>query len=43
VVLCLYIRIALQQKTAKFKVAIGSRPMQRSKLTEEKQKNEFAA
>jgi hypothetical protein len=33
----------MQQKTGNFKVAIGSRPMQRSPLTEETQKNEFAA
>ena len=46
VVLCylrLYISVALQQKTANFKVAIISRPMQWSALTEGKQKNELAA
>jgi hypothetical protein len=32
----------LDQKTAKFKVAIASRLMQWSVLTEEKQKNELA-
>ena len=32
----------LDQKTGNFKVAFGSRPMQWSKLTEEKQKNELA-
>jgi hypothetical protein len=39
----LYISVALQQKTANFKVAIASRTMQRSPLTEEKQKNQLAA
>jgi hypothetical protein len=43
VVLRLYISVALQQKTANFKAAIGSRPMQWSVSTEEKQKNELAA
>ena len=38
-----HIRVALQQKTANFKVAFGSREMQWSVLTEEKQKNELAA
>jgi hypothetical protein len=42
VALRLYISIALQQKTANFKVAIQSRPMQWSHLTEEKQKNQLA-
>jgi hypothetical protein len=42
-VLRLYIRVALQQKTANFKVAIQSRPMQWSALTEGKEKNELAA
>jgi hypothetical protein len=41
-VLCLHISVALQQKTANFKVAIASRPMQWSPLTEEKQKNQLA-
>ena len=39
----LYISVALQQKTANFKVAIASRVMQWSPLTEGKQKNELAA
>ncbi len=38
----LYISVALQQKTGNFKVAIASRQMQRSPLTEEKQKNQLA-
>jgi hypothetical protein len=38
-----YISVTLQQKTANFKAAFHSRPMQWSVLTEEKQKNEFAA
>jgi hypothetical protein len=38
----LYISVALQQKTADFKLASGSRRMQRSPLTEEKQKNQLA-
>ena len=42
-VLRLCISVALQQKTANFKVAIPSRPMQWSVLTEGKQKNELAA
>ena len=47
-VLRLYISVALQQKTANFKVAFESRPMQWSefqwiKFPEEKQKNELAA
>ncbi len=42
VVLGLYISVALQQKTANFKVAIHSRPMQCSVLTEGKQKNKLA-
>ena len=42
VVLRLYISVALQQKTANFKAATGSRPMQWSGLTEGKQKNELA-
>ncbi len=43
VVLRLYISVALQQKTANFKVAPASRPMQWSVLTEKKQKNQLAA
>ncbi len=43
VVLRLYIRFALQQKTANFKEAKVSRVMQWSVLTEEKQKNQLAA
>ena len=39
VVLRLYISVALQQKTANLKVAIASRQMQWSALTEEKKKN----
>jgi hypothetical protein len=42
-VLRLCISIAQQQKTANFKVAIPSRAIQWSVLTEEKQKNELAA
>ena len=42
-VLRLYISVALQQKTANFKVAFASREMQWGALTEEKQKNELAA
>ena len=42
VVLRLHISVALQQKTGNFKVAIASRPMQWSHLTEEKQKNQLA-
>jgi hypothetical protein len=42
VLLRLYISVALQKKTANFKVAIPSRPMQWSALTEEKQKNQLA-
>ncbi len=38
----LYISVALQQKTANFKLAIDSRPMQWSLLTEGKQKNQLA-
>ncbi len=38
-ILRFYIRVALQQQTADFKVAIFSRPMQWSSLTEAKQKN----
>ena len=41
-VLGIYISVALQQKTANFKVATASRVMQWSVLTEEKQKNQFA-
>jgi hypothetical protein len=41
-VLRLYISVALQQKTANFKVATPSRGMQWSALTEGKQKNELA-
>jgi hypothetical protein len=40
---CLYISVALQQKTANFKVAFFSRPLQCSGSTEGKQKNELAA
>ncbi len=42
-VLCLYISVALQQKTGNFKVAFLGRLMQWSALTEGKQKNELAA
>jgi hypothetical protein len=42
-VLRLYISVALQQKTANFKVASRSRAIQCSALTEEKQKNQFTA
>jgi hypothetical protein len=42
-VLHIHISVALQQKTANFKVAIGSRVMQWSLLTEVKQKNHLAA
>ena len=38
----LYISVTLQQKTGNFKAVIGSRVMQWSPLTEEKQKNELA-
>jgi hypothetical protein len=38
----LHISVALQQKTANFKVAIESRQMQWSALTEEKQNNQLA-
>ncbi len=41
-VLRIHISVALQQKTANFKVAFSSRPMQWSTLTEEKQKNQLA-
>ena len=41
-VLRLYIRIALQQKTANFKVAPESRGMQGSRLTEGKHINQLA-
>ena len=37
------ISIAQQQKTGNFKVAIASRQMQWSALTEEKKKNQLAA
>jgi hypothetical protein len=37
-----HISVALQQKTANFKAAIGSRAIQWSALTEGKQKNELA-
>jgi hypothetical protein len=40
-VLRLQISVVLQQKTGNFKVAIVRRVMQRSALTEEKQKNEL--
>ena len=43
VFLRLYISVALQQKTANFKVAILGRVMQWSALTEGNQKNELAA
>jgi hypothetical protein len=42
-VLCLHISVALQQKTANFKVAIDSRVMQWSVLTEVKKKNQLVA
>jgi hypothetical protein len=42
-VLRLYISVALQQKTANFKVTFASRLMQWSALPEEKQKNQLAA
>jgi hypothetical protein len=42
-VLRIYISVAQQQKTGNFKVAIGSRVMQWSALTEEKKKNQLAA
>jgi hypothetical protein len=42
VVLRLHVSVALQQKTASFKVAIVSRPMQWSLLTEGKQNNQLA-
>ena len=42
VVLRLYISVALQQKAGNFKVAIESRQMQWSALTEEKKKNQLA-
>ena len=42
VVLRLYISVALQQKTANFKEATGSRQMQWSFLTEGKKQNELA-
>jgi hypothetical protein len=41
-VLRLYINVAQQQKMGKFKVAIASRPMQWSALTEKKEKNQLA-
>ena len=41
-VLRICIGVALQQKTANFKVAVASRAMQWSVLTEEKQKNQLA-
>ena len=41
-VLRLYISVALQQKTANFKVAVASRQMQWSFVTEGQQKNELA-
>jgi hypothetical protein len=43
VVLRLYISVALQQKTANFKVASHRRAMQCSQLTEEKEKNKLAS
>ena len=42
VVLRLYISVALQQKTGNFKMAIASRAMQWSALTEEKQKSQLS-
>ncbi len=42
-VLRLYISVALQQKAGNFKVAIRSRLLQWSALTEEKKKNQLAA
>jgi hypothetical protein len=42
-VLRLHISVAPQQKTANFKVAMGSRAMQCSVLPEEKQQNHVAA
>ena len=42
-VLRLYISVAQQQKTGDFKVAIDSRLMQWSAMTEEKKKNQLAA
>ena len=42
-ILRFYIRVALQQQTAGFKLAIFSRPMQWSSFTEEKQKNQLAS
>jgi hypothetical protein len=42
-VLRLNISVALQQKTANFKLAFDSRLMQWSALTEEKKKNELAS
>jgi dipeptide/tripeptide permease len=41
-VLRLYISVALQQKTGNFKMAVLSRQMQWSAMTEEKQKDELA-
>jgi hypothetical protein len=41
--LCLYISVAQQQKTGNFKVAIASRPMQWSPVTEEKKTNQLVA
>ena len=38
----LYISVAQQQKTDNFKAAFGSRPMQWSHLTEEKQKSKLS-
>jgi hypothetical protein len=43
VVLRLFISVALQQKTANFKVAIRRRVMQWGLFTEENQKNQLAA
>ena len=37
-----HVSFRLDQKTANFKVAIGSRPMQWGELTEGKQKNKLA-
>jgi hypothetical protein len=42
-VLRLHISVAPQQKTANFKVGMGSRAMQCSVFPEEKQKNHLAA
>ena len=41
-VACLYISVALQQKTANFNVAVVSRHVQWSDLSEGKQKNKLS-